>query len=68
MDFLQLILKKHRKPRITDGKRVYIPQARKEPMPKAEGQRIAPPEKMPLPEYYKMVIEAHKSTKFLFNF
>jgi hypothetical protein len=66
MDLLKMILKANRKPRPKDSKRVLI--ARKEPTPKAEGQRIAPPEKIPLPEYYKMVIEAHKSTKFLFNF
>jgi hypothetical protein len=66
MDLLQMILQKHRKPRPNAGKRVLV--ARKEPMPKAEGQLIPRPLKAPLPEYYKMVIEAHKSTKFLFNF
>lgn len=66
MNILQLILKKHRKPRITDGKRVLV--ARKEPMPKAEPPRIAKPEKHPLPDYYQIVIEGHKAQKFLFNY
>jgi hypothetical protein len=68
MNILQMILSKHRKPRINDGKRVIIPQARIEPKVKTEPKRIAQPEKFPLPEYYQIVIEGHKAKKYLFNY
>ena len=66
MNILQMILRKHRKPRITDGKRVLV--ARIEPKAKAEPKRFAQPEKFPLPEYYQIVIDGHKAKKYLFNY
>ncbi len=66
MNLLKMILQKHRKPRIKDGKRVLV--ARKEPMPKTEPKRFAHPEKFPLPEYYQIVIDGHKAKKYLFNY